>query len=49
MTTRGITEDEVKKIVSFIDRAIHNCENPGALDTLKQEVIAFSKNFPLPH
>ena len=49
MTTRGITEDEVKKIVSFIDRAIHNRENPAALDTLKQEVIAFSKNFPLPH
>ena len=49
MTTRGITENEVKKIVSFIDRAIHNRENPAALDTLKQEVIAFSKNFPLPH
>ena len=49
MTTRGITEDEVKKIVSFIDRAIHNRENPAALDTLKQEVVAFSKNFPLPH
>ena len=49
MTTRGITEDEVKKIVSFIDRAIHNCENPAALDALRQEVIAFSKNFPLPH
>lgn len=49
MTTRGITENEVKKIVSFIDRAIHNRENPAALDTLKQEVVAFSKNFPLPH
>ena len=49
MTTRGLTEDEVKKIVSFIDRAIHNGENPAALDTLKQEVVAFSKNFPLPH
>ena len=49
MTTRGITENEVKKIVSFIDRAIQNRENPGALDTLKQEVIVFSKNFPLPH
>ena len=49
MTTRGITEDEVKKIVSFIDRAIHNRENPAALDTLRQEVVAFSKNFPLPH
>ena len=49
MTTRGITENEVKKIVSFIDRAIHNRENPAALDTLRQEVVAFSKNFPLPH
>ena len=49
MTTRGITENEVKKIVSFIDRAIQNRENPAALDTLKQEVITFSKNFPLPH
>ena len=49
MTTRGITENEVKKIVSFIDRAIQNRENPVALDTLKQEVIAFWKNFPLPH
>ena len=49
MTTRGITENEVKKIVFFIDRAIQNRENPAALDTLKQEVIAFSKNFPLPH
>lgn len=49
MTTRGITENEVKKIVSFINRAIQNRENPVALDTLKQEVIAFSKNFPLPH
>ena len=35
MTTRGITEDEVKKIVSFIDRAIHNRENPAALDALR--------------
>ena len=49
MTTRGITENEVKKIVFFIDRAIQNRENPATLDTLKQEVIAFSKNFPLPH
>ena len=49
MTTRGITENEVKKIVFFIDRAIQNHENPTTLDTLKQEVIAFSKNFPLPH
>ena len=49
MTTRGITENEVKKIVSFIDRAIHNRENPAALDALRQEVITFSKNFPLPH
>ena len=49
MTTRGITENEVKKIVSFIDRAIHNRENPAALDALRQEVIVFSKNFPLPH
>ena len=49
MTTRGITEEDVKKIVSFIDRAIHNRENPAALDILRQEVIAFSKDFPLPH
>ena len=49
MTTRGITENEVKKIVSFIDRAIQNRENPATLDALRQEVIAFSKNFPLPH
>ena len=49
MTTRGITENEVKKIVSFIDRTIHNRENPVALDALRQEVVAFSKNFPLPH
>ncbi len=45
VTTRGMKEDEMKKIASFIARIIRDGEN--ATQTVRQEVLALCENFPL--
>jgi len=48
MTTRGVKESDIKKIVSFIDEAIKNHNNDELLSQIKGNVISFAKWFPLP-
>lgn len=48
MTTRGVKESDTVKIVDFMDRAIKNRDNEEMLLSIKQEVKAFCKAFPVP-
>ena len=54
VTTRGMKEDDVRKVAEFIGRCLailaaqKVCETPGAYDALRNEVTAFNKNFPMP-
>jgi glycine hydroxymethyltransferase len=47
MTTRGMKEDEMKKIAGFINEAINNAENEAKLESIKSEVKVFCSSFPL--
>lgn len=49
MTTRGITPDDVKKLVKLIDQALNNHTNAEKLQTLKQEIKSMATNYPLPN
>lgn len=54
VTTRGMKEDDVRKVAEFIGRCLailaaqKVCETPGAYDALRNEVTAFNKSFPMP-
>ncbi len=48
ITTRGMKEAEIKKIVEWIDKAIQNRDNDEVLKDIQNEVKEFSKNFPIP-
>lgn len=54
VTTRGMKEDDVRKVAEFIGRCLailaaqKVCETPGAYDELRAEVSAFNKSFPMP-
>jgi glycine hydroxymethyltransferase len=47
VTTRGMKEDEMKIIASFINRAIINHENEQELAAIKKEVAELCAKFPL--
>lgn len=47
VTTRGIKESDSGKIAEFIDRGLSNRDNPGALEKIREEVLEFTKKFPL--
>ncbi|MCK4916893.1 MAG: serine hydroxymethyltransferase [Candidatus Omnitrophica bacterium] len=47
ITTRGIKEEGIKKIVEFIDSAIENRDDTDKLETIKKEVITFTNDYPL--
>ncbi|MAT58324.1 MAG: serine hydroxymethyltransferase [Ignavibacteriae bacterium] len=47
VTTRGMKEEEMKKIAVFINRAIENSENESELITIKNEIKEFCFAFPL--
>lgn len=47
ITTRGMKENDMEKIVSLIDEALMNHENDAKLATLKLEINSWMKNFPL--
>jgi glycine hydroxymethyltransferase len=47
VTTRGMKENEMKLIASFIDRAIKNIDNESALSGIKKEVAELCSKFPL--
>lgn len=47
VTTRGMKENEMKLIASFINRAINNVENEQELSNIKREVAELCSKFPL--
>lgn len=49
MTTRGLLEEDVRKIVLFIDKAIRNRKDQTVLNELKNQLQFFTKDFPLPN
>lgn len=48
MTTRGIKEEDTKKIVEFIDTALKNKDNEEMLAEIKNQVRKFTLDFPVP-
>ncbi len=54
VTTRGMKEDDVRKVAEFIGRCLailaaqKVCETPNAYAALRAEVSAFNKAFPTP-
>jgi glycine hydroxymethyltransferase len=47
ITTRGLKEDDMKKIVGLIDRALMNHSNEAELAKIKSEVNSWMVQFPL--
>lgn len=47
LTTRGMKEDEMKKIAEFIDRVLSNIEDENIIKKVKEEVQELTKQFPL--
>lgn len=48
MTTRGVKEEDTKKIVEFIDQALKHKDDVTVLTDLRNQVRLFCKNFPVP-
>jgi len=47
LTTRGMVEADIERIVSWIDAAIAARDNETKLDEIRKEVQVFAKSFPL--
>ncbi len=47
VTTRGLKEDDMRKIVQLIDRALQNHSDEAILSKIKEEVNAWMVQFPL--
>uniref|UniRef100_A0A7C3N9I5 Serine hydroxymethyltransferase n=1 Tax=candidate division WOR-3 bacterium TaxID=2052148 RepID=A0A7C3N9I5_UNCW3 len=47
MTTRGMKEDDMKKIATFIDRVLSNVENEEEINKIREEVKEFTSQFKL--
>ena len=48
VTTRGLKQEHMALIAEWMKQAIDSRDNPAALVALKQEVVAFARQFPLP-
>ena len=48
VTTRGMGEDEMKKIVAWVDEAIENKDDEDKLKSINQEVKTLCLQFPIP-
>ena len=48
ITTRGMREDEMDIIASFIDRVANNIDDEAAVERVGQEVLLLSSQFPVP-
>lgn len=48
ITTRGLKEPEIKRLVELIDQAITNRDDEHKLTQLHKEVVSLAKQFPLP-
>jgi glycine hydroxymethyltransferase len=47
LTTRGMKEEEMRKIAAWIDQAVANKNEETLLGTIKSEIKEFTKQFPL--
>lgn len=47
-TTRGLKEEDMKKIVAWIDEAVTDKDNEVKLGAIRQEVMEYMKAFPVP-
>jgi len=47
ITTRGIKETDIEKITEFIDKSLNSKDNSEKLKSIKEEVLEFTKKFPL--
>ena len=47
ITTRGMKEEHMLKIVDLIDKVIMDVENETVIDAVRAEVNEMMKNFPL--
>ena len=48
ITTRGLKEEEVKKVVEWINAALEQKEEPEMLENIRKEVKEMCLNFPIP-
>lgn len=48
LTTRGMKEDEIKRIVTWIDSAISNREEVEVLDSIKSDIEKMCREYPIP-
>jgi glycine hydroxymethyltransferase len=48
LTTRGLKEAEMEQVAEWIDRAITANGQEDKLDAVRQEILAFAKDYPLP-
>ena len=47
ITTRGMKPGDMKKIAGLIDRVLNNMENEAIIQAVRQDVLEFTKSFPL--
>jgi glycine hydroxymethyltransferase len=47
VTTRGLVETDMGKIVQFIDEVLENIENEAAIASVRERVIKMMKDYPL--
>ncbi|MBL7699353.1 MAG: serine hydroxymethyltransferase [Chitinophagaceae bacterium] len=47
ITTRGMKQEHMDKVVDYIDRALVNADDEGKLEGIAKEVNAFMQGFPL--
>lgn len=47
ITTRGLKEEHMETVVNFIDKVLMNADNEKVVETVKEEVKEFMKQFPL--
>ena len=48
LTTRGLKEAEMEQVAEWIDRALSANGQDAKLDAIRQEILAFAKEYPLP-
>ncbi len=48
VTTRGMMEDDIRKVADFIHAALQNRGDEAKLAEIQKEVFAFNRAFPLP-
>ncbi len=47
ITTRGMKEDDMRKIVNYIDQVLMNHDNEDLIADIKSQINSWMKNFPL--